>query len=140
MKDGRRFGCPPEPYEPPDTINLTDLDSRNLKTPRRWVQGYNAQAATNERQIVIAAEVTIDSPDFGHLGPMVAATQRELQAAAVTHTPAVVVADAGYWHQAQMQDIVAGGNPGDRAPGRQQATGRPAGMGRRPVRVYAPGA
>jgi hypothetical protein len=37
-------------YEPPDTpagtINLTDLDSRNLKTPRRWVQGYNAQAAT----------------------------------------------------------------------------------------------
>jgi transposase len=110
MKDGRRFGRPPKPYEPPDRpagkINLTDLDSRNVKTPRGWVQGYNVQAATTEQQIVIAAEVTIDSPDFGHLGPMVAATQRELDAVGVTETPAVVVADAGYWHQAQMENIV----------------------------------
>src|SRR5687767_10750137 len=42
MKDGRRFGRPPKPYQPPATptgkINLTDLDSRNVKTPRGWVQ------------------------------------------------------------------------------------------------------
>jgi hypothetical protein len=75
------------------------------------VQGYNAQAATKERQIMIAAEVTIDSPDFGHLGPMVAASERELRAAGVTETPGVVVADAGYWHHAQMQDIVNRGIP-----------------------------
>jgi DDE family transposase len=110
MKDGRRFGRPPKPYQPLDTpagkINLTDLDSRNVKTPRGWVQGYNAQAATNEQQIVIAAEVTIDSPDFGHLGPMVAATVSELEGVGVTETPGVVVADAGYWHQAQMESIV----------------------------------
>jgi hypothetical protein len=31
--------------------------------------GYNAQAVCTEDQIVIAAEVTIDSPDFGHLEP-----------------------------------------------------------------------
>jgi hypothetical protein len=115
MKDGRRFGSPPKPYQPPATpagkINLTDPDSRNVKTPRGWVQGYNVQAATNERQIVIAAEVTIDSPDFGHLGPMVAAAERELRAAGITETPGVVVADAGYWHQAQMQDIVNRGIP-----------------------------
>jgi transposase len=113
MKDGRRFGGPPKPYQPPDTpagkINLTDLDSRNVKTPRGWVQGYNAQAATTEQQIVIAAEVTIDSPDFGHLGPMVAATERELVEAGVSDAPEVVVADAGYWHQAQMEDIVTRG-------------------------------
>src|SRR5918995_67364 len=113
MKDGRRFGRPPKPYQPPETpagkINLTDPDSRNLKTPRGWVQGYNAQAATNERQIVIAAEVTIDSPDFGHLGPMVAATETELEAAGVAERPGVVLADAGYWHQAQMQDITSRG-------------------------------
>jgi hypothetical protein len=35
------------------------------------MQGYNAQAATNEQQIVIAAEVTTASSDFGHLAPMV---------------------------------------------------------------------
>jgi hypothetical protein len=73
MKDGRRFGRPPDPHEPPTIptgkINLTDLDSRNVKTPRGWVQGYNVQAVCTESQIVIAAEVTIDSPDFGTSDP-----------------------------------------------------------------------
>ncbi|MBA3429686.1 MAG: transposase [Actinobacteria bacterium] len=113
MKDGRRFGRPPKPYQPPDTpagkINLTDPDSRNVKTPRGWVQGYNVQAACTEKQIVIAAEVTIDSPDFGHLEPMVTATETELAAAGVAESPGVVLADAGYWHQAQMERIVSRG-------------------------------
>ena len=51
MKDGRRFGRPPDPHEPPATpagkVNLTDPDSRNVKTPRGWVQGYNAQAVVH---------------------------------------------------------------------------------------------
>jgi hypothetical protein len=112
MKDGRRFGRPPNPFQPPATpvgkINVTDPDSRNVKTPRGWVQGYNAQAAVTETQIVIAAEVTIDSPDFGHLGPMVAATEHELGAIG-SQAPQVVVADAGYWHQVQMDSIVERG-------------------------------
>src|SRR5215208_40649 len=113
MKDGRRFGRPPKRYRPPDTpagkINLTDPDSRNVKTPRGWVQGYNVQASCSEKQIVIAAEVTIDSPDFGHLEPMIAATKTELAAAGVDESPAVVLADAGYWHQAQMERITGRG-------------------------------
>jgi hypothetical protein len=40
---------------------------------------------------------------------MVAAAQAELQAAGVADTPGVVVADAGYWHQKQMEEIVDGG-------------------------------
>ena len=75
MRDGRRFGGGNKPYEPPETpsgkVNVTDLDSRNVKTPRGYMQGYNAQAVANEKQIVIAAEVTIASSDFGHLQPMV---------------------------------------------------------------------
>jgi hypothetical protein len=110
MKDGRRFGGPPKPYQPPTVpqgkINITDPDSRNVKTPRGWVQGYNAQAVTNDRHVVVAAEVTADSPDFGHLGPMVAAAERELEAAGVVDRPDVVLADAGYWHQDQMEAIV----------------------------------
>ena len=75
MRDGRRFGKPPKPFVPPaaptGTINTTDHDSRIVRTqgqPAR--QGYNVQAAVNEQQIIIAAEVTIDSPDFGHLEPI----------------------------------------------------------------------
>jgi len=110
MKDGRRFGGGSKPYEPPEKpagkMNVTDPDSRNVKTPRGYMQGYNAQAATNEQQIVIAAEVTISSSDFGHLEPMVNATQSELQAAGVTEALEVVVADAGYWHQKQMDAVI----------------------------------
>src|SRR3954447_18789257 len=113
MKDGRRFGRPPDRHEPPatpaGTINLSDPDSRNVKTPRGWVQGYNAQAVCTEQQIVIAAEVTIDSPDFGHLGPMIAATESELAAAGISDTPAIVLGDAGYWHQVQMEQLTGRG-------------------------------
>jgi transposase len=117
MKNGRRLGAhsPPKPYQPPERpegkINLSDLDSRNVKTPRGWVQGYNAQAVTTADQIVIAAELTVDSPDFGHLEPMVRATLSELDYAGITDTPAVVLADAGYWHQIQMERLMGDGLP-----------------------------
>jgi len=115
MRDGRRFGAPPKPYRPPEMpagkMNTTDPDARNVKTPRGYMQGYNAQAAVNERQIVVAAEINTDSPDFGHLEPMLDATRTELAASGVTERPEVVVADAGYWHQAQMESIVSQGIP-----------------------------
>ena len=103
-----------KPYAPPAApegkINTTDHDSRIVKTVGQpAMQGYNAQAAVNENHIVIAAEVTVESPDFGHLEPMVKATARELQNAGVTESPEVVVADAGYWHKQQMESVVARG-------------------------------
>ena len=115
MRNGRRLGShsPPKPYSPPTTpagkINTTDPDSRNVKTPRGCVQGYNAQAAANERQIVIAAELTNSSADFGQIEPMVNAVRRELRAAGVAALPGVVVADAGYWHRVQMQALAGDG-------------------------------
>src|SRR3982751_5230384 len=112
MKDGRRFGRPPDPYTPLATpqgqINITDPDSHVVKGSRGrgFLQGYNAQAVANEHQIVIAAEVMTIAPDFGHLEPMLDAAQRELDAAGVTDTPEVLLADAGYWHHQQMERIV----------------------------------
>jgi transposase len=115
MKNGRRLGAhsPPKPYQPPERpegkINLTDLDSRNVKTPRGWVQGYNAQAVTTEDQIVIAAEVHVSSADFGQLEPMVGAARAELARAGIDEQPEAVLADAGYWHQVQMQRLAGEG-------------------------------
>ena len=87
MKDGRRFGRPPDPYQPPATpegrINVTDPDSRVVKGLRGFLQGYNAQAVTNEHQVVLAAEIETVGADFGHLEPMLDATQRELAAAGI---------------------------------------------------------
>jgi transposase len=108
--DGKRLGKSPTPYSPPEVpqgkMNLTDPDSRLLKATRGYLQGYNAQAAVNEQQIVIAAEVTVDPGDFGHLQPIVDAAQRELEQAGVSDTPTVLLADAGYWHQRQMENII----------------------------------
>jgi hypothetical protein len=61
--------------------------------------------------LIVAADVMTASPDFGHLGPMVAAARAELAAAGVTATPAVVVADAGYWHLKQMNELTGAGIP-----------------------------
>src|SRR3954466_14057105 len=94
------------PAIPEGRINVTDPDSRVVKGLRGFIQGYNAQAVTNEHQVVIAAEVMTAAPDFGHLEPMLDAAQRELLAAGVTDTPGVLLADACYWHQRQMERIV----------------------------------
>lgn len=115
MRNGRRLGSntTPKPYTPPPRplgkINTTDPDSRLVKGMRGWLQGYNAQAASNEQQIVIAAEVTVSSADFGQLEPMLMAVLTELELAGVEDLPTVVLADAGYWHQPQMQRIIDGG-------------------------------
>src|SRR5215218_1226299 len=113
-KNGKKFGRPPKPFAPPSSpagkINLSDLDSRNVKTSRGWVQGYNAQAVATEDQIVIAAEVTVASPDFGHLEPMIRATEHELRRAGIEQQVEIVLADAGYWHQVQMERLLGDGH------------------------------
>jgi transposase len=112
-KRGRGLGMPPKPFQLPDTpagkINVTDPDSQLVHGMRGWIQGYNAQAVVNESQIVLAAEVTTASPDFGQLGPMLSAAQDELHSAGVSETPGTLLADPGYWHQQQMEQIVSSG-------------------------------
>ena len=110
---GRRLGGGVTPVTLPDTptetINTTDLDSRLQKTSLGWLQGYNAQAAANQHQIVLAADVMVSSADFGHLEPMLTQAREQLARAGVSEKPEVVVADAGYWHQEQMQKAWADG-------------------------------
>ena len=109
---GRRLSCPPDPYAPPETpagtINTTDHDSRIMRTKGQpAIQGYNAQAAVNEQQIIVGAEISVETVDFGHLEAMVDATISELGKAGVRESPETVLADPGYWHKQQMENIVA---------------------------------
>ena len=141
MKDGRRFGRGPDPYQPPETptgkVNITDPDSKNVKTPRGYMQGYNAQAVANEQQIEIAAEVNADSSDFGHLEEMVTTAQTELERAGVSDTVEVVVADAGYWHQKQMEGVDQQGDPGSDPARRWQTPRHKARVGQWRLRAHA---
>jgi len=97
-----------KPFEPPwlpeGKINLSDPDSRVMRTqgtPPR--QAYNAQAAVNDRQVILAAEITVDAPDFGHLQPMLETTIERLERHGVSERPEVLLADAGYWHAGQIR-------------------------------------
>jgi hypothetical protein len=72
-------------------------------------QAYNAQTAVNDKQIILAAEITVDAPDFGHLEPMLDTTIGVLQRHGVSEQPEAVIADAGYWHTAQIQSITERG-------------------------------
>jgi len=99
-----------KPFTPPELpdgkINLSDPDSRVMRTqgtPPR--QAYNAQTTVNDRQVILAAEVTVDPPDFGHLEPMLDTTLSHLERHGVIDRPEVLLADAGYWHTAHIQAI-----------------------------------
>jgi transposase len=108
MKGYSKPFTPPE--EPEGVINLSDPDSRVMRTqgtPPR--QAYNAQAAVNDKQIVLAAEISLSPPDFGHLGPMLDTTLDGLRRQGIEKMPEVVLADAGYWHTPQIQAIEARG-------------------------------
>jgi transposase len=108
---GRRPGGRTDPHRPLDVpagkINTTDPDSRSIPIGFGFVQGYNAQAAVNEQQIVLAAEITNNSTDFSQLDPMVTATLEELQRAGIDQLPEAVAADAGYWNEQHMDEVVA---------------------------------
>jgi transposase len=84
----------------PDTseakANVSDPESRIMKTKDGFIQGYNAQAVANEEQVVVAAEVTDEHNDMGQLHPMIEATNRSLGDAGITERPTKLLADAGY--------------------------------------------
>jgi transposase len=111
MKDGRRFGRPPNPHQPPEVpegkVNITDPDSRPIPVGFGFVQGYNAQTAVNEQHIVLAAEITNVSTDFSQLAPVVDAVLAELGRAGIPRQPEAIAADAGYWNEQQMDEVVA---------------------------------
>lgn len=58
---------------------------RTQGTPPR--QAYNAQAAVNDRQIILAVEVTVDAADFGRLELMLDTTLASLRRAGVGEQP-----------------------------------------------------
>jgi transposase len=104
----------------PPVANVTDPDSRIMKTQKSWVQGFNAQAAVNEHQISLAGDVVTDGNDVEQARPMMEKTGANLatvkdkldklnakrkaagvkpKAEGFSDTIAMMLFDAGYWSQ-----------------------------------------
>ena len=106
-KRGRKPGEPDEKPKDGAKANVTDPQSRIMKTRSGYVQGYNAQAAVTENQIIVAAEVTQDCNDVGQLLPMAEKIVENLKAVGASEALETLLADAGYWSDAN----IAGADP-----------------------------
>jgi hypothetical protein len=98
-----QWTCSPRPQiklftESAGKVSTTDPDSHSIPVGFGFVQGYNAQAAVNEQQILLAAEITNNSTYFSQLGPMVTASLDEIGRAGVEQLPEAVAADPGCWN------------------------------------------
>ena len=105
-----RRGRPPKPPEPDQNakVNVTDPDSRVVRDYHGYFQGYNVQAVTTREQIIVAAEVTRAATDMHELQPMIETTNCNLQALGAG--PAgVLLADAGYYSEANIQQATGSG-------------------------------
>jgi transposase len=113
------------PEQPAGRVNVTDPDSRLVKTTRGFIQGYSAQAAATEDQIIVMADVTLGGPDQGLLAPLAERTLAELECVGA-NPPAVLLADAGYWNGPQIGALRESGVDALVAPDSQVRRGPPA--------------
>lgn len=95
-KRGRKPKDPPEGPSGGSKANVTDPDSRIMKTASGFVQGYNAQVVATENQIIIAAELTQEANDVHQLHPMIEKAQENIATVGMEESIKVVLADAGY--------------------------------------------
>jgi transposase len=122
---GRRPAPAPAVVAPEAKANTSDPDSRILRDGIAYVQGYNAQAAVAEGQIIVAAELVQDTNDRHQLTPMLAKTEETLAAIGHEEEIGVCLADAGYWDTDALEAIVERGqrlivNPDTSNPRRQR--------------------
>lgn len=81
--------------------NFTDPESRIMKTQEGFQQCYNAQAAVDaESQVIVAFDVTNQSPDVQQLRPMLEAVHRFNG-----RYPEELTADAGYASEANFEAL-----------------------------------
>lgn len=99
---GRRPRTDPEQAvpHPKDQRNFTDPESKIMKTSNKgFDQCGNAQAVTNEEQIIVAADVTDQANDSHQVVPMVKQTIENLNDVEVTGKIRAFSADAGYFSE-----------------------------------------
>lgn len=92
---------PPPPGSPTEARrNLTDPDSRIMKTRTGWVQGYNAQLVVSADYLILAAHLSNDPTDVGSYQPMIATVENTIEqvntATGANWNIGYVLADAGY--------------------------------------------
>lgn len=77
-------------------VNLTDPDSRQVRSQGVSFCGYNAQAVTSEDQLIVAASVEQQPDDMDLLNPMIAHARENIERAGIDASIECVLVDGGY--------------------------------------------
>lgn len=102
-KPGRKPKLPDDTVTEDAKANVTDPDSRIMKSRKGYVQGYNAQAVVTADQIILAADVTNEANDVQQLAPMIGMALALMEAVTGDEVPlGVGLFDAGYWSEANV--------------------------------------
>ena len=93
---GRKPKSPEAAEDKEAKANVTDPDSRIMKTRKGYVQGLNAQAVVTEEQVIVAEDVTPQENDRQQLHPMLEETESNRKAVGIKEKTGIALADAGY--------------------------------------------
>ena len=102
-KRGRKPKMPDEVVNKDAKANVTDPESRIMKSSKGFIQGYNALASVTEEQLIIAAELTQEENDQKQLVPMIKASQENTKFADESVTAAL--ADTGYYNEEEIESL-----------------------------------
>jgi transposase len=105
---GRKPTSPEEAGNKDAKANVTDPDSRIMKTRKGFIQGLNGQAVTTEQQIIVAEDVTQEENDKKQLHPMLEQTEVNRQAVEIKEKTGVALADSGYCSEDNLTRTPAG--------------------------------
>jgi transposase len=101
-KRGRKLRPAKDVVNEEAKANVTDPQSRIMKTRSGYVQGYNAQAIATQEQIIIAVDVTQEENDMNQVHPMLDKAQQTLERAEIMEPMTAATMDAGYFSEANM--------------------------------------
>jgi transposase len=99
--------------------NLTDADSRLLRTSHGYIQGYNAQVGVDaDSQVIVAEMLTNEQADLEHLIPLIEQAEANVEDAVVE-----VSADSGYYSEHNLEQLQANAIRGYVMTGRRDKDG-----------------
>jgi transposase len=105
---GRKPKLPEEAENKEAKANVTDPDSRIMKTRKGYVQGLNGQAVVTEEQIIVAEDVTQQENDKQQLHTMLEQTESNRKTVGIKEKTGVALADAGYCSEDNFTKSPAG--------------------------------
>jgi hypothetical protein len=105
---GRKPHSPEKAVKEEAKANMTDPESRIMKTRKGYIQGYNAQMVVSQDQLILAANVTQEENDQHQWVPMMGEMRSNLKATGRKNRVKVGLGDAGYANEAVLSATPSG--------------------------------